>query len=116
MKRKPDNQRWQDAERCSKRGCVLDILETVEVWLLCKGLQREERTENGSYKSEQKASIEFITAFVNKIVRQTLVKTAFFQSELGMRAASRRRSRRPSQLMKTGIRATLSTRVTIVAG
>ena len=94
----------------------MDILETVEVWLLCKGLQREERTENGSYKSEQKASIEFTTAFVNKIVRQTLVKTAFFQSEFGTRAGSRRRSRRLSQFMKTEIRATLSSMVTIVAG
>jgi hypothetical protein len=38
------------------------------------------------YKSEQKTSIAFATAFENKTVRQTLVKTLFLQSEFGIRA------------------------------
>jgi len=68
------------------------------------------------YKSEQKTSIAFATAFENKTVRQTLVKTLFLQSEFGMRAGNWRRSRRASQNMKTGIIATLIRSRAIFAG
>lgn len=87
-----------------------------DAWLLCVGLRRGEIIEDRPYKSEQKASIEFATAFENKTVRQTLVKTAFFQSEFGMRAGSFRRSRRLSHLMKIGMRVTLSNRRAIFTG
>lgn len=68
------------------------------------------------YKSEQKTSIAFATAFENNTVRQTLVKTLFLQSEFGMRAGNWRRSRRASQKMKTGIIATLIRSRVIFAG
>lgn len=71
---------------------------------------------NDSYKSEQKVSIELAKAFDNKTVKHTLVNTAFFQSELGMRAGSRRRSRRLSHLTKPGIRAALISKREIFAG
>lgn len=68
------------------------------------------------YKSEQKTSIAFATAFENSTVRQTLVNTIFPQSEFGMRAGRCRRSRRASHMIKTGIRATLIINRAILAG
>ena len=70
----------------------------------------------GKYNSEQNASMELATAFENKTVRQTLAKTAFFQSELGMRVASCSRSRRFSQKIKIGTRAAEITRSAIFTG
>jgi hypothetical protein len=71
---------------------------------------------SGTYKSEQKTSIEFATAFENKTVRQTLVKTVFFHREFGIRAGRFKRSRRASQKMKAGMRTMLSSSRAIFAG
>lgn len=81
-----------------------------------KHYRRLDSTRSRSYKSEQKTSIAFATAFENKTVRQTLVKTVFLQSEFGMRAARCKRSRRASQKMNIGIRATLTTNRAMLAG
>ena len=71
---------------------------------------------SGTYKSEQKTSIELARAFENKTVRQTLVKTVFFHSEFGIRAGRLRRSRRASQKMKAGMRPMLISNRTIFVG
>lgn len=70
----------------------------------------------GSYKSEQKISIALATAFANRTVRQTLVKTVFRQRELGISVGRFRASRRFSHKMKAGTRAMLSTSKTMFEG
>lgn len=69
-----------------------------------------------SYKSEQKVSIAFATAFASKTMRQRLINMVFFQSEFGIRAGRLKRSRRLCHMMKAGIRARLSTRRTMFVG
>jgi hypothetical protein len=74
------------------------------------------RGKKRTYKSEQNISIAFATAFENRTVRQTLVKTAFLHSEFGIRAGRPRRSRRFSHRMNIGIRATLTSSKAMFAG
>lgn len=94
---------------------MLNFLETKD-WLVSKMGTYKSINGAGSYKSEQKTSIPFATALENNTVRQTLVKTEFFQSEFGISAGSCWRSRRASHTMKTGMRATLIISSTMLAG
>lgn len=69
-----------------------------------------------TYKSEQKTSMLLVTAFENRTIRQTLVKTGFFQSEFGIRAGRFRPSRRLCHIMKAGTKTALITSSAMFTG
>jgi hypothetical protein len=110
------HERGQDAEGSSQSRFVLDFLEAVSSSVCCAGQISREGHWEATYKSEQKTSIAFTTAFENRTMRQTLVKTVLRQSEFGISAGRCRRSRRASHIMKRGIKATLTSNKEIFAG